>query len=33
MEGGTMTTLYIILVIMPTLAALLDDLFGGSTWY
>ena len=33
MEGGPMTTLYIILVIMPAVIAAIDSFFGGSTWY
>lgn len=33
MEGGPMTTLYIILVIIPAFVAAVDNLFGGSTWY
>lgn len=32
-EGVPMTTLYIILVIIPTVIAAVDNLFGGSTWY
>lgn len=31
--GCTMTALYMILVIIPAAIAVLDSLFGGSTWY
>ena len=32
-EGGPMTTLYIIACIIPFIAAVLDSIYGGSTWY